>query len=89
MRTTLEIDDDVLSVARDVARLKGTSLGKVVSEFARQALTAGAAVTAVGFESEDELHRKLEALGLVPFSARGGQVVTDDMVNTLREQEGV
>lgn len=38
MRTTLDIDDDVLAAARAVARLEGRSLGRVVSALARRGL---------------------------------------------------
>ena len=44
MRTTLEIDDDLLQVARQLARQRGTTIGQTVSELVRQALepkTAG------------------------------------------------
>ena len=36
MRTTVTIDDDVLSVARALAERKGTSLGAALSELARR-----------------------------------------------------
>lgn len=36
MRTTLNIDDDVLAVARDLAERNGTSLGSAISEPARR-----------------------------------------------------
>lgn len=38
MRTTLNIDDDVLSVARAIAAQTGQSLGKALSEMARRSL---------------------------------------------------
>lgn len=38
MRTTLELDDDLLTTARRLARQKGVSLGHVISELARQSL---------------------------------------------------
>jgi hypothetical protein len=38
MRTTLDIDDDVLAAARSIARDHGRSIGAVVSELARQGL---------------------------------------------------
>ncbi|REJ73749.1 MAG: hypothetical protein DWQ36_17415 [Acidobacteria bacterium] len=41
MRTTLEIDDDVLRAARVLARERETSLGSVVSDLARRGLKAG------------------------------------------------
>ncbi len=36
MRTTVTIDDDVLSVARALAERNGTSLGAALSELARR-----------------------------------------------------
>ncbi len=38
MRTTLNLDDDVLQVAKQLARQRGTTAGEVISELARQAL---------------------------------------------------
>ena len=40
MRTTLEIDDDLLTTAKHLARQQGVTLGQVISEMARQSLTA-------------------------------------------------
>ncbi len=39
MRTTLEIEMDVLSAAKEIALQKQVGIGKVVSELLRQALT--------------------------------------------------
>ncbi|MGH7550506.1 MAG: CopG family transcriptional regulator [Gemmatimonadota bacterium] len=38
MRTTLRIDDDVLSAARSLARARGATIGEVISDLARRAL---------------------------------------------------
>jgi hypothetical protein len=38
MRTTLEIDDDVLQAARSVAAAEGKNIGKALSEIARRGL---------------------------------------------------
>ena len=38
MRTTLEIDDDVLLAAKELAAAQGSTAGKVLSELARKAL---------------------------------------------------
>ncbi len=37
MRTTLDIEGDVLIAAKEIARQKGSTLGKVLSDLARQA----------------------------------------------------
>jgi hypothetical protein len=43
MRTTLELDDDLLQVARQLAAQRGTTMGQVISELVRKALTPKAA----------------------------------------------
>ena len=39
MRTTLDIDEDLLAAAKELARRRGTTAGRVVSELLRRALT--------------------------------------------------
>ena len=39
MRTTLDIDDDVLALAKDLANAQRQSLGSVISDLARTALS--------------------------------------------------
>jgi hypothetical protein len=41
MRTTLRLDEDVLRVARSLARSEGKTVGRVVSELARKGLRPG------------------------------------------------
>jgi hypothetical protein len=41
MRTTLEIDDDVIGEAKRLARERGVSVGHVISDLARKTLTNG------------------------------------------------
>lgn len=48
MRTTLDIDDDVLEVARAVAAAEGRSLGQAVSGLARRGLSASLRVEGTG-----------------------------------------
>ena len=40
MRTTLDIDDDVLRAAKDLARREKKTAGKIISDLARKALGA-------------------------------------------------
>lgn len=44
MRTTLQLDEDVLAAARALAQQQGRTLGEVVSELARKGLAPVAAV---------------------------------------------
>ena len=47
MRTTLNVDDDVYEAALDRARVTGQSIGKVVSDLARQGFPSGKEVRMV------------------------------------------
>ena len=38
MRTTLEIDDDVMQAAREMARVKNQGIGRAISDLARRGL---------------------------------------------------
>ena len=80
MRTTLDIDDDVLLAAKEIARRNGETAGQVVSELMRRALTQ----TVVSFEVREPKER----YGFRPFPA-GGRVVSNAQVDKLREDEGV
>jgi hypothetical protein len=40
MRTTINVDDDVLRAVREVARLEGRTLGEVLSALARRSLAS-------------------------------------------------
>lgn len=79
MRTTLDIDDDLLKAAKDLARRRGTTAGRVVSELMRRALT-GAMSEGVG--------EPKAVYGFRAFGKRGG-VVTDETVERLRDSEGI
>lgn len=76
MRTTLDIADDVLQAAKERARRENKTVGEVISEFARAALTAAEAQT---------LSETRSVYGIRPFPRRGGAVVTNELVNKLRK----
>ncbi|WP_380166935.1 hypothetical protein [Jannaschia sp. R86511] len=80
MRTTLTIDDDVLAAARERARRTGRSLGAVISDLARQSLTSPAIPQGEPTAVPSGPFR--------PFPARG-RVVSNELIDALREQEGV
>ncbi len=48
MRTTLDLDDDVVGAARELAAGERRSLGSVISELARRGLTPARIETAEG-----------------------------------------
>jgi hypothetical protein len=78
MRTTLEIDDDVLEAAKTLGRRTNKTAGAILSDLARQALT-----TSSGQTGKDRLRG---TGGFVPFDSRGG-VVTNELIDRLRERD--
>lgn len=77
MRTTLDIDDDVLRAAKELARRERKTAGRVISELARRALAA----------SPEGVTREAKALyGFRPFPRRGG-IVTNELIDRLREDD--
>ena len=83
MRTTLDIDDDLMAAAKELARRERSSAGKVVSRLLRQSLTS------VGGAAPKAARRTRSVAGFSPFPALPGVVVTDEEVNALREAEGI
>jgi len=76
MRTTLDIDDDVLQAAKDLARREKKTAGQMISELVRRAL--GASPAGAGAKEPKPLY------GLRPFPRRGG-IVTNELIDKLRE----
>lgn len=79
MRTTLDIDDDVLEAAKVLGRRTKRTAGAVLSELARCALT-GPAKTGKKQKSPRGIG------GFVPFESRGG-IVTNALIDRLREPD--
>jgi hypothetical protein len=78
MRTTLDIDDDVLRATKELARREKKTVGKVISELARRALGAA--------PGEPAARRPRALLGFRPFPRRGG-LVTNEVIDKLREDD--
>lgn len=78
MRTTLDIADDVLQAAKERAQREKKTLGEIISELARRALSV----------SSEPLSVKEPAAvyGLRPFAPRGG-IVTNELIDKLREDD--
>ncbi len=82
MRTTLDIDDSVLAAVKELARRQGKTAGEVLSALARQALTATTPSNARAVEEPPALY------GFRPLPA-GKTLITNEMVDRLREEQGV
>jgi hypothetical protein len=82
MRTTLDIDDDLLAAAKELARRENLTAGQLVSRVLRESLS-GARLARAGVE-----RKRVTAAGFRPFTAPG-KAVTNDQVNALRDAEGI
>lgn len=78
MRTTLDIADDVLQAARERARFERKTVGQVISELARRALTSP--------PESDEVREPKAVYGVRPFAPRG-HLVTNQLIDNLREDD--
>ncbi|PYY12775.1 MAG: CopG family transcriptional regulator [Acidobacteria bacterium] len=74
MRTTLVIDDDILSAAKEMAAIEKKSVGEVISSLARRALAPA--------------ESKVKTRNGVPLLKvhKGARRVTSELVHQLREE---
>ena len=80
MRTTLDIEDDVLQAAKELASRENSTAGRVLSRLARRGLT----VPVAGKPKSSQTTRSG-----VPILPSRGEVVTLDHVWDIMDREGV
>ncbi|MYE01825.1 MAG: hypothetical protein F4Y03_11215 [Alphaproteobacteria bacterium] len=85
MRTTLNIDDDLLLAVKEIARRESKSVGGAVSDLLRKAI-AGDESCGPGM-AEAETPFGTASFGFRPFPRRGS-VVTNELIDRLREESG-
>lgn len=73
VRTTLDLDHDILTAAKELAELRGTTAGRVISELVRQSLRRKASAS--------------DRNGVPLLPRRNGPLVTMTLVNELRDAE--
>jgi hypothetical protein len=74
MRTTLDLDEDVLLAAKEIAMARGTTAGKVISALARQGLTPSRAA------------RARHGVPVLPHRPKGAPRPTMALVHSLRDE---
>ena len=79
MRTTLDIDDDILLAAKELGRRRKETAGKVLSSLARQALTGPG-------EPAGLVRDPGEFYGFRPLPKVPGKIVTNALIDRLREE---
>ena len=75
VRTTVDIDDDVLQAAKELGAMRGTSAGKVLSELARR-----------GLERQGPEVLLRNGVPVMPRQAPGTPKMTLRHVNELRDE---
>ncbi len=74
MRTTVDLDDDLLEVAKELAAVRGVTAGRVISDLVRQALEARPRVAI------------RNGVPLLPARPSGSRRPTMGRVNELRDE---
>ncbi len=75
MRTTLDLDEDVLQAAKELAAVRGTTAGRILSDLARK-----------GLESSSRQPRTRNGVPLLPRRRSGAPKPTMKLVNELRDE---
>lgn len=78
MRTTLSLDDDVLFAIKERARRENRTMGELLSELARQALTHT--------PPPRDANETREVHGFKPLASRGA-TVSNELIDRLREED--
>ncbi|MEX2443881.1 MAG: hypothetical protein WD492_09765 [Alkalispirochaeta sp.] len=82
MRTTLDIDQDVLETAKEIARKEKRSAGAVISELARHGFYAKESSVSAGTEPYGEKNG-------VPVLPPTGSLVSEASIRKIRDDEGI
>jgi hypothetical protein len=92
MRTTLDIDEDVLFAAKDIARRDQKTLGQIISAWGRMALQPGLRQSPeLGAKdatpTNDPVAQAFSAMGFQPFEGKPGVVVTIDILRAVNGKD--
>ena len=83
MRTTLDIEDDVLQAAKELARQEHTTAGQILSRLARQGLNGGSNV------SDSSKKRFVYKNGIPVLPYREGEIITSEHIQKIMDEEGI
>ena len=88
MRTTLEIEDDVYAHARELAGYARASIGQTVSRLLRLGIQAESRSNIPAVDPEPDSPFIMRN-GVAVIRGVPGRVVTTEMVNRIRDEEGI
>ena len=78
MRTTLDIDDDLIIAVKELAKREKTTIGKVVSRLILESLA-----------SDTKKPRKITYRNGIPILPSRGVIVTNELIDQIRDEEGI
>ena len=78
MRPTLDIEEDVLLAVKELARHEKTTAGKVISRLVRK-----------GLSGDISRSRKITYRNGVPILPSRGRIITNELIDQIREEEGI
>ena len=79
MRTTLDIEDDVLQAAKELAKSEGATAGEVISRLARNGLA----------HPTSDRKRITRYRNGVPLFPSSGEIVTMEHIQKIMDEEGI
>lgn len=82
MRTTLDIEPDVLQAAKEMAVREKTTAGRVISRLVRKALTGE-------YRSSTAKNSYVYKNGVPMLPYREGEVITLEHVQKIMDEEGI
>lgn len=84
MRTTLDIDDDVLFAAKEIAAKERKTAGKILSEIFRRGIQSGDPRP-----TDVKSGQPYVLKNGIPILPSRGEVVTTDQIQRMMEEEGI
>ena len=91
MRTTLDIADDVLFAAKEIARREKKPVGQIISDLTRRAFSmppSGPSALPAAPNAPAHVSERLAGFGIRPLPQRGG-IVSNALIDRLRDAEGI
>ena len=88
MRTTFDLDDDVLAAAKALAKVRQTTAGRIISDTMRRAIQLGLADAEPQPGAGPSATPPPHVFGFRPLTAPGQHIVTDATVRALRDETG-
>jgi len=88
MRTTLDLDEDILAAAKSLAKAGRTTAGRIISDTMRRAIQLGLTDPSQTAPTKSLAMEPPAVYGFLPLTTPGQHIVTSDMVRAIRDDIG-